>query len=200
MSRELIVSFDDFWEGNSQPEEMEKLYKEFPDIKVTLFVITGKCSEEFLQKAKNKNTQLVWHSYEHSGSWLHFTKDETKKYLLDCQKYGFEQGFKAPAYKWKEPHIQACDELGYWICSGTCVPVKARKYWHTSPNEGLVKYPSKEYDEYYDHFQREEFSQRLEELKKFIRETNPTFKFISEKLITSPNRNYEQENLAYYWK
>jgi hypothetical protein len=200
MSRELVISFDDYWEGNSRTEELESLYKEFPDIKITLFVITGKCSEEFLKNAKNKNTQLCYHSHEHAGEWLNWTKERTKELLLDCQKLGFEQGLKVPAYKWKEPHIKACDELGYWICSGSTVPVTAKKYWHTSPYEGLTKYPNKEYDEYYDHFQREEFCQRLEELKQFIRETRPTFKFISEKIITNTCRDYEQQNLEYYWK
>jgi hypothetical protein len=200
MNKELIISFDDLGLKNERWEEFEKLFKEFPDIKITFFVITDKCSDDFLKNAKQKWNQLCFHSHEHSGEWLHWTKEETKEWLLKFKKYGFEPSFKSPAYKWKEPHIQACDELGYWICSGTCVPVKAKKYWHTNPNEGLVKYPNKEYDEFYDHIQRDEFFDRLEGLKKFIRETNPTFKFISEKLITSPNRNYEQENLAYYWK
>lgn len=200
MSKEIIISFDDLWEGNDRWDEFEKFHTEFPNAKITFFVITGKCSDEFLRKVKQPWTELVFHSFEHSGNWLHWTVEETKEWLLKFQDFGFAKGFKAPAYKWKESHIKACDELGFWICTGSTVPVRAKRYWNTCPAEGLTVYKNREYDEYYDHTQRVEFVERLECLKKFLRETKPVYKFISEKVITNTNINYERQNTAYYWK
>ena len=198
--KEIIISFDDMWLGNDRWESFEKLHTEFPELKVTLFVITGKCTDEFLRKIKQPWTELVFHSFEHSGNWLKWTVDETKEWLLKFQEFGFEKGFKAPAYKWKETHIQACDDLGYWICSGTTVPIQATRYWHTNPGAGLTIYKDKEYDEYYDHTQEEEFENRLTILKKHLRDTKPVYKFVSEKVITNHTKNYEQQNTSYYWK
>jgi len=200
MQKELIISFDDLWEGNDRWIEFEKLHAEFPDLKITFFVITGKCSNDFLRKIKQPWIQLVFHSFEHSGNWLHWTVEETKQWLLKFQEFRFEKGFKAPAYKWKEAHIKACDELGFWICSGSTVPVKAKRYWLTSPYEGLTEYKDREYNEYYDHIQRKDFLSRLEELKKFLKKTKPIYKFISEKVINNINMKYEQQNITYYWK
>lgn len=200
MRKEIIISFDDMWLGNDRWEEFEKLHAEFPDIKITFFVITGKCTDEFLRKIKQPWTQLVFHSFEHSGNWLHWTIDETKNWLLKFQEFGFEKGFKAPAYKWKEAHIKACDELDFWICSSPSVPIEAKRYWFTNANEGLTQYPTKEYDEYYDHLQRKEFSERLSQLREFLIKTKPIYKFISEKVILNTNKNYEQQNITYYRK
>ena len=200
MSKEIIISFDDLWTGNDHWEEFERLYKEFPDIKITFFVITGNCSEEFLYAIKQPWSELVFHSYEHSGDWQFWSIEDTKKYLLDTQKWGFVKGFKTPANKWSAEHVKACDEIDYWICASTSVPVEAKRYWHSPANEGLTKYAHKDYDEYYDHLQNKEFFSNLEILKNYLRETKPIYKFISEKVITNTNKTYEQTNNSYYWK
>ena len=200
MNKEIIISFDDIYEGNDRWEEFEKLHIEFPDIKITFFVITGNCSDKFLKKIKKPWTQLVFHSFEHSGNWLQWSIEETKEWLLKFQKFGFEKGFKAPAYKWKEAHIKACDELGFWICSSPTVSVKAKQYWYTYPSDKIQEYHDREYDEYYVHIQQVYFIDCLEKLKIFLREKRPIYKFISEKLITNTNKNYEQQNITYYWK
>lgn len=200
MSKEIIISFDDLWEGNDHWSDLEMLHELFPSLKVTLFVITGKCSETFLRKIDQSWTELVFHSFEHSGNWLHWTVEETKEWLLKFEEYHFAKGFKAPAYKWKENHIKACDELGFWICSSPSVPVRAKQYWYTNAQEGLTFYPNREYDEYYDHFQNSSFLKNIETLKEYLNKTKPTYKFISEKVITSNNNSYEQQNTTYYWK
>ena len=194
-SMKTIISYDDLWEGNDQWEKFEKLHEEFPLLKITFFVITGKCSEEFLQKIKQPWTELVFHSYEHSGAWLHWSKEEAKKWLLKFanDKYGFVKGFKAPAYKWTENIINACNELDYWMCTSPSVnfniwkdkkfnnsSVMPKKYWSTNVFAGLTKHAN--YTEFYDHTQNKEFDKNLELLRKHCRENNPIFKFISEEL------------------
>lgn len=201
MSKELIISFDDLFEGNDNWETFEKLYQEFPDIKITFFVITGPCSEEYLKKLKRPWNELVFHSWEHSGHWLDWDVEKAKEWMQKNRQYDFEPGFKAPAYKYRAPMIQAANELDYWICSGSTVPIVAKRYWHTHPRPGVFTYPDKMYDEYYDHIQCEEFFKNIEELRQYIIKEKPVFKFISEKII---NHNYTQEddkrNSTYYWK
>lgn len=179
MKKDLIISFDDLWEGNDHWEEFEDFMKEFPSLKITFFVITGNCSEEFLQKIQRPWAQLVFHSWEHSGHWQHWSVEETKEWLQKFQKYGFEKGFKAPAYKWTENHFKACDELGFWTCSSPTVPVKTKRYWYTYPADGQI-HEYHDYDEYYDHLQNKNFTESLQSLKNFCREHNPNYKFVSE--------------------
>ncbi|MCP6720483.1 MAG: hypothetical protein KJI72_04170 [Patescibacteria group bacterium] len=183
MKNKLIISYDDLWEGNDHWEEFEKFAQEFPDLKITFFVITGNCSEEFLKKIKRPWSQLVFHSWEHSGAWQHWTVEETKEWLLKFQEYGFEKGFKAPAYKWSDNHFKACDELDFWTCSSPTVPVRNKKYWYTYPKDGEVM-TYDDYYEYYDHLQNKNFSECLDKLKKFCTEIKPEFKFISEVVKT----------------
>lgn len=192
MKKDIVISYDDLYEGNDRWEEFEKLHDEFPDIKITFFVITGHCSDEFLRKIKQPWTQLVFHSWEHSGHWLKWSVEETKEWLLKFQAYGFEKGFKAPGWRLTDNIRQACKELGFWICSASSVPVEGR-HWYTYDKEGFREYP--DYTEYYDHIQHQHydgkewivdahvFDENMTALKTFLRENPRTFKFITEKLI-----------------
>ena len=155
MHKKLIISYDDLWEGNDNWEEFEKFAEEFPELKITFFVITGSCSKEFLKKIKQPWSQLVFHSWEHSGHWKHWSIEETKKWLTKFQKYGFEKGFKAPAWKITDNIQEACKELNYWICSCPTIPVNTKQYWYTNPSEGMNEYD--DYTEYYDHIQHKHY-------------------------------------------
>lgn len=194
----LFISYDDLWEGNDNWKKFEELHEEFPLLKITFFVITGKCSEKFLEKIKQPWVELVFHSYEHSGAWLHWSIDEAKallqKYTTD--KYGFSKGFKAPAYKMTENIVNACNELNYWICTTPSVnfniwknnkfnhtEILPKRYWSTNVFAGLSTHV--EYVEFYDHIQNKDFEKNLEILKKYCRQHNPTYKFISDEIISN---------------
>jgi len=190
MNKKLIISFDDLWEGNDRWEEFEKLHQEFPDLKITFFVITGRCSDEFLRKVNQSWTELVFHGTEHSGGWLHWSKEETIKHLRNFnENYGFVKGFKAPGWKLTPNIIEACRELNFWICSTPTIPVPVR-HWYTYPQEGLRFYS--DYVEFYDHIQHRHydgqkwiedenvFLENLEKLKEYCRSNKPDYKFISE--------------------
>lgn len=195
MNNDLIISYDDLHEGNDHWDEFEKLHQEFPDLKITFFVITGPCSDEFLRKIKQSWTQLVFHSWEHSGHWLNWSIEEAKEWLLKFQKYGFERGFKAPGWRLTPNIIQACKDLDFWICSASAIPVDTKQFWYTYDKEGFREY--KDYAEYYDHVQHQHydgekwikdenvFFENLEKLKKYCRENKPKFKFITEVLKTN---------------
>ena len=184
MNKKIVISFDDLWEGNDHWEDFERFAEEIPGFKVTFFVITGKCSEEFLRKIKQPWTELVFHCWSHHRKdWLDWSKEEAKEKLTEYQKYGFVNGFKAPHYRITDEICQACDELGFWICSTPTMPVTSKKYWYTYPKDGaIMNYP--EYDEYYDHLQNKRFTDCLENLKQFCRVYKPDFRFISEMIHT----------------
>lgn len=195
MNKDLIVSYDDIYEGNDNWEEFEKLHQEFPELKITFFVITGGCSEEFLKKIKQSWSQLVFHSWEHSGHWQKWSVEETKEWLLKYQSLGFEKGFKAPGWKITENIIKACQELDFWICTPQTIPVNVKQFWYTYPKEGLREYDK--YDEFYDHIQHQHydgakwiedknvFFENLNKLKEYCRNNESSFKFISEVLKTN---------------
>jgi len=183
-AKTLIVSYDDLWEGNDHWEEFEKLADEFPGFKVTFFVITGKCSEKFLKKIQKPWAELVFHSWEHSGLWQHWSKNETKTWLqkYSAPPYNFKKGFKAPAYKMTDNIQDACDELDYWIVSSPTIPTRVKKHWYTYPSEGIMHYES--YSEAYGHLQNKDFSKLIDDVRQFCKTHNVTFKFISEVIIT----------------
>lgn len=194
--KQLIISYDDLFEGNDHWEEFEKVYQVFPDLKVTFFVITGQCSEKFLKRIKQPWSQLVFHSWEHSGHWLNWSKEITKEFLLEFHNiYGFEKGFKAPGWRLTPDIIDACKELDYWICSASTIPVDTKQCWYTYPKEGLREY--KDYTEFYDHIQHQHhdgkewvkdenvFFENLEILKQYCRKNQVMFKFITEVLKTN---------------
>ncbi len=180
MKKSLVISYDDLWEGNDHWEEFEKFAQEFPDLKITFFVIVGKCTNEFLEKVNQPWSELVYHCWSHHRKdWLSWSKEEAKEKLLEYQKYGFGKGFKAPHFRITDEICKACDELDFWVCSSPTVPIKNKKYWYTYPKDGIVlKYP--DYDEYNDHLQNKNFSECLVILKQFCSNNKPEFKFISE--------------------
>ena len=179
MKKDLIISLDDLWEGNDYWEEFEKLHQEFPELKITFFVIVGKCSDEFLKKVSRSWTELVFHCWSHHRKdWLGWSKEEAKEKLVEYQKYGFAKGFKAPHWRVTNEIIEACNELGFWVCSATTVKIDAKKCWYTYPVTGLTQYDK--YDEFYGHLQDEELVKNLESLKKYCKENKPNYKFISE--------------------
>lgn len=189
--KEIVISYDDVYEGNDEWEEFVKLHEEFPNIKLTFFVITGKCSDEFLKKIKTDWIQLVFHSWEHSGVWLTWTKEEAKEWLLKFQSYGFEKGFKAPGWKLTQNLIDACMELDFWIGSINTIPVPT-KHWYTLTGSCLTEHDG--YVEFFDHIQHQvyeksknewyedekAFHTNLEILKEYCRNNEVSYKFISE--------------------
>ena len=195
MNKQLIISFDDIRESCDRWEAFEKLFQEFPEIKVTFFVITEKSESEFFKKIKTKNTELVFHSFEHSGHWLDWTVEKAKEWLLKYQNFGFEKGFKAPGWRLTDNIRIACKELGFWLCSSPTIPVNTKQYWYTYPQEGFREYDN--YVEFYDHVEHQHydgkqwikdenvFFENLEKLKQYCRQNKIDFKFITEVLKTN---------------
>ncbi len=177
MSIPYIVSFDDLHENNNQWQLFLDLKKKLPALKVTFFVITGKESDEFLNKIKQDWTELVFHSYEHNGEWLKWSKDEAKEWLLYFQKHGFARGFKAPGWKMTQNIADAINELDFWGCVCNNWEFGIKKKWITQ-KQGLTI--TSEYIEMYGHIQDVDFKNKLDAIYESCRNREVDFKFMSE--------------------
>jgi len=178
----IIVQYDDIYLGNTKLEVFEELKKEFPDFKVTFFVIMYDFNTiEYIQSLKKDWIELVYHADEHRGDWLKWTKEEAKQNILKCQKYGFAQGLKFPGWRMTKSTVEVINELGYWDCICGTEPmlreIRPNKAWVTR-HLGFNKY--KDYAEMYGHIQETDFMDNINKLKIYLRNKGGDFKFISE--------------------
>jgi len=116
IKQELVVDFDDFSEKNNKMELLEKLKKEIPNLKVTLFTIPSQCSKEFCQKiAKLDWIELALHGDTHThlecSIW---TKEKALEVLNKYESWGcFKKIFKPPFWAGSEGLYQALSEKNY---------------------------------------------------------------------------------------
>lgn len=181
MTKTIIVSYDDLWEGNDNWSIFEEFHKRVPTFKATFFVNPGQCSDEFLKKVNVEWVELAYHCQNHSGGFKNWSKDEAKQYLQKYNtEFGFVKGFKAPGWKITQNLIDACKELGFWVSSINTVPVDIDNiyYIHYKKGEGLLEL--KEYTQYYGHLQSYNFHENLQELEEYCKNNEHEFKFISE--------------------
>jgi hypothetical protein len=177
----IIVSMDDFWEGNDHWDTFVELKRKFPKFKATFFTNPGQCSDEFLKKAQVSWIDLAYHCQNHSGGYKNWTKEEAKEYLQKYHdEYNFGKGFKAPGWKITNELIEACRELNFWIASINTIRLEYDKmfYTHYKKREGLNFL--QDYTEYYGHFQSYNFEENIKELDSFCSENDPDFLFINE--------------------
>jgi hypothetical protein len=111
-TKNIIVSFDDIYKNHDRWEEFKKIKEEIPDFKVTLFDIT-KDDKEYWDSLKTDWTELVFHSYEHSGEWLNWSVEEAEKHLRYYQELGFTKGFKAPGWRMTEKYLQSDQQFRF---------------------------------------------------------------------------------------
>ena len=62
-------------------------------------------------------TELVFHSYEHSGEWLKWSVEEAEKHLKYYHDLGFAKGFKVPGWRMSENICKAINNLDFWVCT-----------------------------------------------------------------------------------
>jgi hypothetical protein len=193
----IIASFDDFCDENNRWDEILEVKKAIPELKVTLFAISGKCSPELLEKSKQDWVELAFHSLYHdftrTDDWLNWDKEEAKKVLTEVQQYGFVKGIKFPQWRFTIPCLDACKELGFWICLPISYPslnylnleVKKRltKFWVTI-QEGFSEYD--DYFEFWYHTYSDELPMGLNKLKEYCKENKVLFKFMSEVVSENP--------------
>ncbi len=115
----LIVDFDDFSEEHCPQEELERLKKENPAFKVTLFAIPSRTTLLMLSWAKkNKDwVELAVHGWTHFSNYecANFTYEQCQEVLNRVRGSGFVKGFKAPGWQISDGCYQALKDYGYWV-------------------------------------------------------------------------------------
>jgi len=175
----IIISLDDVSLRYGGWEEIKEFHKRNPKSKFTLFVIPKGNDEEYLKEINKPWAELVFHG-GHSGGSLRWDKEETKKYFLEYQKYGFAKGFKAPGWRLTDAHVGVCRELDFWICHyfDGILRNENIEYWITKPpwDKDLRIYDN--YVEYFSHVQY--WDRSIDKLESFVRDNEVEYKFISE--------------------
>jgi len=178
---DIVISFDDMWEGNDRWNDFINLHKKIPNIKITFFVNPSQCSIEFLKKINQSWIELVYHAENHSGGHKKWSKEEAKERLLKYVKeFNFAKGFKAPGWKITQNIIDGCKELDFWIASINTIPIEYNKVFYTYYKKGEGLSHHEKYSEYYGHLQSYNFIENLKELKEYCTKKDLNFKFVSE--------------------
>lgn len=129
----VALSLDDFSVVNNRLDLLFKLKEHFPNFKVSLFTVPidekkdwgpYTMRREFLKIIKENLDwmQLIPHGLTHEGSemrnadWRYFKEVTIPAIEEAFQRDGlpFEEGFKAPHWRWSSGVVQALDELGWW--------------------------------------------------------------------------------------
>jgi len=126
-----IVDFDDFSEKNNRLDLLIKLKEKIPNLKITLFVIPGKCSKEFCQKVNKEDwIELALHGDIHSYlECKNWTKEQTLKYLDKYEGWNcFQKIFRPPYWVGSEGLRQGLAEKGYILCQNKPMDYNGKLY------------------------------------------------------------------------
>lgn len=113
----VIIDADDFHEGNSKLDVLERLHGE-TGMKFNLFTVVGLCSVTFIRKIQ----KIEWIDMIPHG-WMHPTPRECEKwtyqecfnYLWKINEYGLTKGFKAPGWQISDGMYRALMDFNYWV-------------------------------------------------------------------------------------
>ncbi len=113
----VIIDADDFHEGNTSWEIMERIHKK-NGMLFNLFTVVGKCSPHWIQEMK----KVPWIDMIPHG-WLHHTSHECEAwdmtdailYLERIEPLKLTRGFKAPGWRSSQDLYVALHSYGYWI-------------------------------------------------------------------------------------
>lgn len=111
-----VFDLDDLCDDFNPWDELHALKERYPNLKVTLFAIPGRCSPELLEQYR----QVPWielgvHGYHHSSqecaTWSY---EEATEKLKELEGLGWSRLFKAPGWVANEQVYEALMDLG-WV-------------------------------------------------------------------------------------
>lgn len=126
----VIFELDDFCDELNCLPELIELKKEIPNLKVTLFTIPARTSEELLKEVTENYgdwIQLAVHGYTHNKpetdqlgthEFAFLNKDQATELLNKGYnpKY-YVKGFRAPGWQISEEAMEAVRDCGFWLAS-----------------------------------------------------------------------------------
>ena len=109
-----VVDFDDLCDEYDPYEQLCRLKLEFPNFRVTLFAIPGRCSKALIEKYKKLPwVELGIHGYHHSsyecGIWDY---EEAKEKIQEALDMGFDPVFKCPGWITSRAVVDALGDMG----------------------------------------------------------------------------------------
>jgi hypothetical protein len=140
-----VFDLDDLCDEFDPWDELHALKERFPHLKVTLFAIPSRCSDELLARYRALDwVELGVHGYHHSamecGVWGY---DETVEKLTELEELGWNKLFKPPTWQINEEVYSALVDSDWMIAdhaafawSSRRLPVK--RYTYNLPNKGIV--------------------------------------------------------------
>lgn len=114
-----VLDLDDAYPGNDRMDLLRDLKRQVPGLKVTLFAIPGRCTQEWIAEMR----ALDWVEIVPHG-WMHKTNRECEKWdwmacYMALERYellGFTvHGFKAPGWQISDGCYAELAARGYWV-------------------------------------------------------------------------------------
>ena len=115
---EIILDFDDFSEKNDRLDLLYRLKSKTPNLKVNLFTVLGRCSDEWVDVMTDVEwIDMIPHGWMHNTNYecIDWGEKEANNYLDKIDKFNLTKGWKSPG--WQTPPIlyKVLHERGYWI-------------------------------------------------------------------------------------
>ncbi len=145
----ILFDLDDYYtEGeNNCLEELNKMKDKYPNLKVTLFTIIGKCDpSQLILLSDIQWIQLAAHGHDHDKNSEVMDWDSAQWYRVinEYEEFGFQHIFKAPNWE--------MSKLGYQVLKDLKWAVAVRKNQIKDVPEGLFYYCfENEYDAVHGH-------------------------------------------------
>jgi len=113
----IIFDLDDFCDEHNILPKLMELKKEIPKLKVNLFTIPQKTSQELLHEVgKNDWLSLIPHGFKHNDNYecagMSYRKATEK---LKKITFPYVKGFKAPGWQISKEVMRALKEWDWWV-------------------------------------------------------------------------------------
>ena len=116
----IICDFDDFqdlYEENTL-KKLDKLKQILPKMKVNLFTIPRKTSNEVLKEANSRDwIQLIPHSFKHNDNYecAKMTYKKMRRRLSELDIKYYIRGFKPAGWQISKEAMRALKDLDFWL-------------------------------------------------------------------------------------
>jgi hypothetical protein len=118
MNTPIVFDIDDLCDDFDPFEELLALHADYPNLKVTLFAIPGRCDLMTVNKYLNLDyVEVAMHGYHHSSiECAVWTEEETIDKVTEAAlKFPkMVKGFKAPGWTANHHVYRGLEKIGYW--------------------------------------------------------------------------------------
>ena len=143
----MVFELDDLCDEYDPYDELVRLRQDYPNLRVTLFAIPGRCSPELLARYKALDwVELGVHGYYHSScECIVWGFDEACEKLSELEALGWTKLFKAPGWQINEEVYKAIHFMGWAIAdhatfAWTSKDLPILRYTYNLPGNGVQSY------------------------------------------------------------